>query len=331
MKMTGTRFGSLVVSLAASVILATSVEPVQAASKIDGEGIDSQLLWPTPGPSHFPTLESSDIIMHKGVTFSALFGYQRRPLGVENTVTGKQLWVVNNQFGADFMWAFGIVDMFQLGVVLPVILEQDGVGATPFKPQGIDDADYTLSSSALRDLRFHIKTRFLGGKAEIPDQRDFGLALDLGLAVPTGDELNFAGDEGVVFFPTAVFDFHRCMFSAALNVGARLRFADPEKLANLSVGHQGVLGLGVTGHFLDRRLLLSLEGVLLVEFEGFDRMGFEYRGAIGYIPDEAKSVTLWVAGGSSAGTGDLLGTPIGRAMIGLTYSPSSEDDELTVF
>lgn len=131
----------------------------------------------------------------------------------------------------------------------------------------------------------------------------------------------------MVFFPTAIADFHRCMFSAAVNLGARLRFAQSEEIANLSVGHQGTFGFGVTGHLLDRRLLLSAEGMGLVEFDGFDRVALEYRGSVGYIPDDAKAVTLWLSGGSAVGTGDLLGSPQVRVLLGITYSPRDEDDD----
>ncbi|MCP4673994.1 MAG: hypothetical protein GY854_00430 [Deltaproteobacteria bacterium] len=317
-----------VLTLAILLTLTITSQAQDGIGSMDGEGIDSQILWPTPGPSNFPTILSSDIVGHTGVTFSALFGYYRKPLGIENTDEDNTDWVVKNAFAADFLWAFGIIDYFQIGLALPVVLDQDGVGATPFKPLGAEDADYSLASSALRDIRFNAKARLLGGKAEMPDRRDFGLAIDLGLAVPTGDEINFAGDEGVVFFPTAVVDFHRCKFSAALNLGARIRSDKSDKLADLSVGHQGTVGLGVTGHLFQRKLLLSLEGLGLVEFDGFDRLGLEYRGGVGYIPDDARSVTLWVAGGSSTGTGDLLGTPLLRVLVGITYSPGADDETL---
>ncbi len=317
--------GAILLSI---LVTAAVTSRAQNGEKIAGEGIDSQILWPTPGPSNFPTVLSSDTVGHTGVTFSALFGYYRKPLGVENRATGDDDWIVENAFVADFLWAFGIIDIFQIGLVLPVTLDQDGVGAMPFKPQGAEEADYALASSALRDLRFNVKTRFLGGKAEIPDRRDFGLALDLGLAVPTGDELNFAGDEGAVFFPTAIVDFHRCKFSAALNMGARLRFSESQDLADESVGHQGTFGAGVTSHLFKRRLLLSAEGTGLVEFDGFDRFALEYRGGVGYIPDKERAVTIWAAAGSSAGTGDLLGTPLLRVLIGITYSPGAEDDTI---
>lgn len=294
----------------------------------DGQGVDSNLLWPSPGPSHFPTLQSSDIVPHAGVTFSGLFGIYRKPLGVQRADGSSEQWIVKDVYSADFLWAFGLFDFVQLGLALPVILHQEGVGAEPFQPAGAEDADYALASSALRDLRFNVKTRFLGGDAENPDRRDFGVGVDIGLSVPTGDELNFAGDNGAVLFPTAVIDFHRCKLSAAVNIGARLRFDESEELANLGVGHQGILGAGITGHYLKRRLLLSAEGVTTVEFDGFDRVGFEYRGGFGYIPDDERSVTLWVAAGSAGGTGDLLGTPIFRFLIGLTYAPGTKNEVL---
>ncbi len=242
--------------------------------------------------------------------------------------TDETSWIVEDAFTADFLWAFGIIDILQIGLALPVVLNQDGEGAMPFKPQGVENADYALASSALRDLRFNLKARFLGGKAQIPDRRGFGLALDLGLSVPTGDELNFAGDEGVVLFPTAIVDFHQCKLSAAVNIGGRFRFSEGEKLADLGVGQQGTFGLGVTGHYLKRRLLLSLEGMGIVELEGFDRFGFEYRGGAGYVPDDARAVSLWLALGSSAGTGDLLGAPLLRVLVGITYAPGADDESL---
>lgn len=298
----------------------------------DGEGVDSQVLWATPGPSNFPTIQSSDIVGHLGVAFGAMFGYYRESLGLQVSETrpdGTQdestEWVVENAVTADFMWAFGLGEIFQLGLTLPVVLDQSGVGATPFQPLGVDDSSYKLAGSALRDLRFNAKTRFLGGNAEIPDRRGFGLGLDVGVSIPSGDELNFAGENGFVIAPLAIFDYHLCKFSIAANVGARLRTVKAQ-LADLVVGHQFAYGLGVTGHYLDRRLLLSAEGAGLVEFDGFDRVGFEYRGAIGYAPDEARAVTLWLSGGSTLGTGDVLGFPQMRVLLGITYAPGQGEE-----
>jgi hypothetical protein len=230
-----------------------------------------------------------------------------------------------NAFVSDFMWAIGLVDLFQLGLALPLVLEQSGAGMEPIQPDEPPNADYMLASSALRDIRLNFKTRFIGGDAEIPDQQDLGIAMDIGFSFPSGDELSFAGDGGVVFFPTLVFDFHRCMFSAAANLGARFRFDQEISLSDLDVGHQGVFGMGVTGHFLKRRLLASGELTGVVELNGFDRVGVEYRANIGFIPDEKRNITVWAGAGTASGTGDLLGTPSVRVLFGLTYAPKPKD------
>ena len=316
-----------IIGLFSAALIGAAVlpSPSRADRKNEGEGrgVDSQIFWSLPGPSHFAGLASSDIMGHKETAFSLMFDYYRKSIGLE--VDEATEWSVENAFVADVMWAFGVADLFQLGVVLPVVLEQNGVGVEPIQPDGTEDADYMLSSSALRDIRLNVKARFLGGDAEIPDQRDLGVAFDFGLAVPSGDEMSFAGDGGVVLFPTIVLDFHRCMFSATANLGGRFRFDQDVSILNLDVGHQGVFGAGVTGHFLKRRLLLSGEVFGLVELDGFDRVGVEYRGNIGYVPDEKRNITLWAGAGAGTGTGDLVGTPAVRVMVGLTYAPKPKD------
>jgi hypothetical protein len=309
------------------------------------DGINTQLNWPSPGPSNFPTLLSSDIVGHAEVTFGSLFDYYRQPLGISAAGSNETDWLVENAFTADFMWAFGIVDVLQVGLVLPLVMYQNGEGRKPIRPDDTEADEYALSASTLGDIRFNIKIRFLGtkridGKTKDPDKRDLGLALDLGLSVPSGDQFNFAGDEGVVFFPNATIDFHRSMISAAINLGARLRFPESE-LYNPSpppsgttpnsiivIGHQGTFGAGVTGHLLKQRLLLSAEGLGYLELDDFNNMAFEYRGAVGYIPDKAKAVTLWLGAGSSVGTDSFVGAPQVRVFLSLIYAPKEEFEDM---
>jgi len=320
------RKASLLVFVVAAVVM--TVSGAALAQDGDGEGVDSQLLWASPGPSSFATLSSADILGHKAVSFGAMFDYYRRPLALETTYddgTEEKDWVVEYAMTADFMWAFGLADWVQLGVVLPVVLDQSGVGATPLMPLGVDDSTYKLAGAALKDLRFDAKVRFVG-KDEAPETRGFGLAADLAMSVPTGDELNFAGEKGFVFAPNLILDYRKTPISVGLNVGVRLR-TEKAELVDLEVGHQMTAGLGVTGHLFDRRFLVGAEGTLVAEMDGFDRLAFEYRGSVGYVPDKARSVTLWFSGGASAGTGDLLGTPKLRFLLGITYAPQRDEEE----
>ena len=172
-----------------AIFLAGTPVFAQSTEVGDGEGVDSQLLWPTPGPSNFATLQSSDIVAHKGVAFGAVFGHYRRPLGLEVTVDGKteDRWIVEYATTTDFLWAYGLFDIFQVGLALPVVLDQSGIGATQFMPAGADESSYKLAGSALRDLRIDLKNslepeqsilagRFPGPKVHV-QQHDVVVAL----------------------------------------------------------------------------------------------------------------------------------------------------------
>jgi hypothetical protein len=88
---------------------------------------------------------------------------------------------------------------------------------------------------------------------------------------------------------------------------------------------EGTFGIAATGHFFKRRFLVSGELTGVVEFSGFDRVGVEYRGALGYVLDQNRAITLWAGAGSAFGTGDLLGTPQVRALFSLSYAPRRTD------
>jgi hypothetical protein len=320
----------LITQLALAIVLGSIPLSARVAAQEmgTGEGIDAELLWPSPGPSNFATVSSSDIVAHKDIAFSGLLGYKYRPIGLNTP--GKDSWVVRHALSANFMWAFGLMDWVQLGLDLPVVIFQNGDGAQRVRPAGTPIADYALPSSALGDIKLHVKGRMLGGFAELPDRRGLGLALDVGLSLPSGDELAFSGDAGAVLFPNIIVDYHLCKFSAAVNLGGRLRFSDSEPLATSRVGHQGTAGIAITGHYLDRRFLITGEATAIAQLDGFDRMGAEWRGGVGWIPDGPKAVTLWLTGGSSLSKGDLLGLPAARVLFSLSYSPqrASEDEEL---
>lgn len=327
----------------AVVAFATVLLVAMGTSADSKDGVNSQINWPSPGPSHYATLLSSDIVGHADITFGTLFDYRHKPLGINasRTGSGESDWLVENALTADFMWAFGIVDVLQVGLVLPLVIYQNGEGREPIRPQDTEASEYALSQTTLADIRFNVKIRFLGtkwidGREKDPENRDFGLALDLGLAVPSGDELNYAGDDGVVFFPNLIFDFHRSFISAAVNLGARIRFMDSEVYnpspptegtrpnTIILVSHQGTFGAGVTGHLLDRRFLLSAEGLGYFGLDDVQSIAFEYRASVGYIPDKARSITLWLGAGSSVSSDDFVGAPRVRAFLGLTYAPREE-------
>ncbi|MBN2801456.1 MAG: hypothetical protein JXR91_00025 [Deltaproteobacteria bacterium] len=315
-----------------TILIVSFSQFAYAAANNDGTGINSQILWRTPGPSNFVSVESSDVLPPLNVSFGTDVYYMNKIIGLR--VNNKDYWTVNHLTGINFDWAVGFMNIFQLGFTIPVTLYQKGEGASPIFIDKSESAAHKLNSSAIGDMRLHFKTRFIGNGAVDVDKRGLGLALDIAFSLPTGDEDNFAGDKNMVFAPALVLDMHHTPFSAGINVGARLRSGEKAQLADSTVGNQLSAAAGLTLHFLDEKILISMESNLLAEMDDFRRMGAELRGALGTRAGSSKSVTIWLSGSAGMSNKDepLMSVPKMRFSLGLTYVPgSSSDDEMDAF
>ena len=307
------------------VLLAGSAATAQALK--DGEGVSSQVLWSTPGPGNFPFVQSAEILDDRALSFSIVANHYRKPLALEIDET--VYWSVKRVTAMDFSWAIGFLDRFQLGVVLPVHVEQSGVGASPLNLEnGTASSTTQIGTTAIGDMRLHAKT-LLAQQYPNSQIRGAGVALDMGLSVPIGDEKNFAGETGIIWAPSVVFDFRRDWLSAGTNVGVRLRSGEKSGLADSEVGNQLTYGLGVTVHLFEEKLLLAGETTLLAEVDEFERMGLELRGAVGTKPEPSKSIAIWLTASAGLANKDepLLCIPQMRFTLGLSYTPSKKEAE----
>ncbi|MBN2530061.1 MAG: hypothetical protein JXR76_26965 [Deltaproteobacteria bacterium] len=292
-----------------------------------GDGLNSQNLWKTPGPSNFSFTQSADILAHRDVSFGVTADYYRKPLGIE--IDDRIYWSVSRVTAIDFSFAIGLLDRFQVGVVLPVHIEQAGIGDSPLAPGNINTG---IGAAAVGDMRIHAKT-MLYQQNYNREIRGAGLALDMGLSLPVGDEENFAGEKGIIWAPSFIMDFRRQWLSAASSIGVRFRSGEKPGLADSTVGNQMAYGLGLTFHILDDKLLLGGETNLLAELDNFERMGMELRGAIGSKPLASKAITVWLTGAAGLANRDepLLCVPQMRFTLGLSYTPSAEDGQADLF
>ena len=313
-----------------AILLLTS-SGISAAAMKDGKGLSSQILWSTPGPSDFPFVQSASVLSDKELSFSVVADHYRKPLALE--IDDTVYWSVKRVTAMDFSWAIGLFDRFQLGMVLPVHVEQAGVGAAPLHlSDNSSEVKNGISTATVNDLRLHARTVLyhqypntgIGGA---------GIALDVGLSVPIGDEDNFSGENGIVFAPTLLMDFRRSWLSAGINVGVRLRSGEKAGLANSDVGNQLANGLGLTIHLFEEKLLISGETNLLAEIDDFERMGLELRGALGTTPHPSKSITIWLTASKGLANRDepLLCVPQMRFTLGITYTPSKKNAEEALF
>jgi outer membrane protein OmpA-like peptidoglycan-associated protein len=292
--------------------------------------IDVNTYWPAPGPGNYFALRGSAIAPHLGVGFTLDLNYQHKPLVLE-VPGGSEEEVVQYQVTADFLWSLGLFNWIQVGLALPTVLAMDGVGASPVT------GGARLATTAIRDLRFEVKARFLGGGPQGIVTDGFGLAAVAGLSVPTGDPDNFAGDRNVVGEPTLIADYRHRYFSLAANVGARLRAASD--FANVTVGHQLTFGAAGAGYLVDGRLqilaeLFGLAGLVGTEDVTVDGQPYtiegnhahlELRGGVGYVPDKERDITLRL--GAAAGLTGAPGVPQFRVLASLQYQPQNRDSD----
>jgi OOP family OmpA-OmpF porin len=309
---------------AAMALLAVLFCPVaQAQNDVNATdtSLDVQNYRPGPGPGNYFGVAGSDITPHLQIGFGLDANYQHKPLLFKDSATDEESDAVAYQVTLDFLWALGIFDILQIGVALPVVVAQDGDGLA------IIQEGETLSTTAIRDLRIQLKGRILGvGKGAIKT-KVFGLAIALGLSVPTGDDDNFAGDSNVTAdAPVIIFDWRNDLVKVGLNLGLRWRETSAVG-TNFKLGHQFLYGLGLAVTPLKQRLIVLAEYEGMFGFEKLDetinRSPMEARLGIGAAVDKKKDLSILVGGG--VGIGNAPTVPVFRILASIRYAPQNRD------
>ncbi|MBN1772945.1 MAG: thrombospondin [Deltaproteobacteria bacterium] len=312
-------------------LLAMWCVPAAAAAQGTDTSLDLQHYRPAAGVvQYLGDVRGAEIEPHQMVGFSLFLNYQHKPFLLtllEDDGTGTRVPrnydAIQYQVAADFLWSLGLFNYVQIGLGLPVVLAQDGVGAQPTDPERP-----TLATTAVRDLRLDIQARILGHGPRGTVGRGFGLAGALVLAMPTGDSDNFAGDANVVFDPILIADYDLGFFSAAVNFGARLR--KQSTFADYDLSHQLTWGAGAAVKILDERLRILAEYTGLYNVAGTSATSQELRFGAGYTFDSNRDLTVLAGGGF--GIGDKPGTPEFRVLLSFVYAPLNRDvDEDTIY
>jgi outer membrane protein OmpA-like peptidoglycan-associated protein len=304
----------------ASLVLLMLAPTIVRAQGTDAS-IDVQNYRPAPGPGNYLGVMGSDVSPHLQIGFNLDFNHQSKPLVFEDP-EGDVSEAVKYQATIDFLWSIGFFDILQFGVALPVIVAQDGRGLADVAGTG------KLSTTAIRDLRLYIKGRLLsGGKFGGKTADGPGLALSMGLSVPTGNDENFAGDRNVTADPVLVFDYRYKFFRFAVNFGARIR--QMSSVADFKLGHQLLYGVGIGFHLVDDQLLVlgEYEGAYGIngDTETVRRIPMEARVGVGWAFGKARDLSVLVAGGM--GFTETPTVPEYRIIGALRYAPLNVDSD----
>lgn len=277
-------------------------------------------LTPAPGAGTLWQVEDGDVGEHLRPTFAFVTSLSTQPLIVRHTLDGSTLSEpVALRVGGDLLAAIGLLDRYQIGLAVPVVIFQDGDRLQGLDLPG-DDADQPLASTTIGDVRLHAKVRVVEPKHGL----GFAAAGVIVATLPTGDDEHFAGEAGPVFEGRLVGSYRHRLGAVALNVGARIRTEEVEFLVpELRLGNELVFGGGLEVGIPKTRARALVEVVGVTDIDagpspGEARAGGRYR--IG---------RAWVVGaGFGLGIGDdrAIGAPGVRFLLEVRHEPSPRVD-----
>ncbi|MCA9540188.1 MAG: OmpA family protein [Myxococcales bacterium] len=262
---------------------------------------------PSPLGAPHLTLDGADALGARGLSAGGRLVFERRPL-IYYRDGERTEDIIGHRVHLDLNAAYGVFNGLDVGVALPLVLDQDGEA---FAGGALDDA-------ALADPTFAVRValldRFVDG---------LGLALTGRVTAPLGDGEALAGEPG----PTgdlrlaASFALARRV-DLGVNAGYRLRA--PFALADVQVDDELMLGVGLLGRW-------TPSVSMLVEMAAAAAAAAPFAEAE-QTPGEADLAVRWTFWSDTAlvvgvGAGLLpgYGSPQWRVFVGLDIAPVRGD------
>jgi outer membrane protein OmpA-like peptidoglycan-associated protein len=273
---------------------------------------------PAASPLNYYNTEGAKTLPHLSPSVGLYLHYDHDPLQVRDDATGESLYdEVSYQLNMELLAAIGFWDRLELGFALPVTLTQD-------------EGDRPAAAGGSRSL-----TGGIGDLRLIPKVRLFtfgplSAAVAVSIELPTGNNDNFLGDDGVGVDPRVAFGLDWDRFGGALNVGVRIRPEADVVFSGTSPGSavddELFISAGARAGLWPERIDAIIDGYAFVGLHETtqSRTGGEIlAGVRGYLP---YGLTANLAAGPGIGRG--VGTPAFRVLAGLhyQYQPPREDE-----
>jgi OOP family OmpA-OmpF porin len=300
--------------------------------------IDADNLWLHAGAGPFLAIGSTQTLPENKVSFGVVTSYLSRPIGLRVSSpdpAGATSYAIDNLFSASFLFALGVTDRLELGVVAPVTLFQNGDGLN-----GVLGTNDQLPRSVIRDLRFGMALAILRRPLTgVP--RGPALTARMDFAIPSASRGSFAGSSTATAAPSLTFDYRLGKLDLAAEVGARVR--GESTLGNAVIGSQLSASLGGSYDLLPKHLLtasaelfalygLASQGTTAVDraegrATGSPLVPAEWILSASSAPFLGGDLMFTLGGGGSLPlTGELgLTSPRFRLDFGIRYAPTGRD------
>ena len=288
--------------------LALCLAPLSASAQ------DFQLLSPVVNPASGVVVETTRSTPTGQFVPSLAVPYGNQPLVVRTADGRLGRAVIEDQWGLDLLFAYGLADGVQLGLKIP-LGHVSGAGLDD--PMGGDTVQRE-AGFGIGDIRFTPKYTFLGD-----DEGDtIGLSMGLEVRAPTGMPSRFMGATGFSFAPTVAAEARLDDVVLTANLGYRYRLEN-DVLGNVEYGDVVAYGvsmlIGLDYYALeligevfgnrpvepitDRTVSRPMEGLLGLRYRSPFGGIFTLAGGIGVQPDP--------------------GVPESRVMLSFTWDPKT--------
>jgi len=325
---------SSVLTLLASMHTAPSARAQVGPTPPDGSlgdsstGFQIEIFEPQPAQGvNLLNLVKTDVMQHLYPSFGVFLQYVDDPFELarqddDDAVVSR---LVGMQVRLEPWVAFGLFDRVDVGLVLPLVVAQDGESLAFLNRPG-----ESIGGFAVGDLRLVPKVRIV----DPHDAFGFGLSFAAPLYLPTGDESSFNSYGAVRFKPTLALDWREETYGFAVvaNLGYMLQ---PRAYAHNLVLDDGLhwgLGLEIPIVGQDRvELLVSFHGIAALE-DSRDPADLTRS-----LPDDLASPmeldlalqmrfdAIVVQLGGGLGLNNHVGAPDFRALLSVGYTPVTRD------
>jgi len=305
------------ITTALAIALMGSVVASSGGQAYAQEGsLPVQQFAPAPGgDNNFVTVQGASVLPSFKPAAGIYLNYAHDPLVLRRIDSGEQVSLVEHHLQLNLIAALGILDVFEIGLSIPLTLYQTQGAENP--DVGVPPRD--LEAFTTGDIRLYPKLSILD------DPQGFGLAFLALISLPTGSPDNLQGNESVTIEPRLTGEYAITdTFRAGLSVGFLWR-PTAQNLFNIDLGNELTFGAGLEYEVARDAFSLILEGYgkfsLESNTQGEERP-IEVSLAGRFWPAAGHALTLGIARGLTDG----YGSPDFRVFLGYNFTTPSDDD-----
>ncbi len=284
------------------LILSGLLLVVAVAKTSEAQGFDSELFKPASSNTAFFSQGTAEVLPALAINLGVGFGVATDPLVLRDPDTGEALMngdVVSRRIGAYLSGGVGLWDFLEVGIAVPIVLNQQGQGLSSNR----------LESTSIGDLRSDFKLQIL-------NRSGFAVAGFAALTAPLGDANAFIGSRGMTVAPALLVSARRGRFLIAANLGVVVR--RKSTVNGLLIDDEATAGIGTSFEIWgDKAWLVG---------EAYAKQSLHQRSAES-TPSEALFGTRlalygpWqVQTAAGFGIGKGYGTPAFRGLLELHYA-----------